>query len=198
MKPTLLPLLTTFVERPRPQGPPSSHPGCSPPCRCLSSRPCGPAASVAGAVRGRGSWLVCCPVAALRDCSGRARRSTVKPQRRNRVPSPRPPATVQGRGLPRCPCSVFLSNRQSLRHLSNPGAPEDHGASCTPVPPVLFPVSQRYKEGHQNDEPAGRQGLEEHPGQVGGNPGFLLAQLFPTKGDDPRSLVFFTGSGEGR
>ena len=42
------------------------------------------------------------------------------------------------------------------------------------------------------------KGLEEHPGQVGGKPGFLLPQLFPTKGEDPRSLVLFPGSGEGR
>ena len=120
-------------------------------------------------------------------------------QPRSQVPGPRPPATVQGRGLPAHPCSAFLNNRQSLGRLSNPGAPAAPPSPGTVSgPPVLFRVSQRCKERRHSDGPAGRQGLEEHPGQVGGNPGFLLPQLFPTKGEDPRSLVFFTRSREGR
>lgn len=81
-------------------------------------------------------------------------------------PRPRPQASRHCRGkgpAPARPWSTFLNNRQSLRHLSNPGAPKDHDVSCTPVPslPVFFPVSQRCRKSRHSKGPAGRQRLEE-------------------------------------
>lgn len=124
-------------------GTPASHPGCSPSCRCLSSRPCGPAASAAGAMQGKG--LLAC----LLPCGGSERLFwksglAVKPQRRNRVPGPRPPPLCREGALPHRPCSVFLSNRQSLRRLSNPGLLRIT-AQLHPVLPFYSRFSQRCK-----------------------------------------------------
>lgn len=111
-------------------------------------------------MQGRGSWLVCCPVAALRLFWKSAEKHS---ETTEEEPSPESQAPRHCREGACLTVLSAASNRQSSGVSATLKLLRITVRKLHPVLPFI-PGSQRCKERHQNDEPAGRQGLEEHPG----------------------------------